>query len=72
MRSLSVRRRAVGRGDAGAGHGMAAHGLGDEAAGLHVFDERRRFAMAELRRGLRSEYRARFEALRQEDGGGAG
>ena len=35
-------------------------------------DERRRFAMAELRRGLRSEYRARFEALRQEDGGGAG
>jgi len=35
-------------------------------------DERRRHASAELRRGLRSEYRARFEALRQEDGGGAG
>ena len=28
--------------------------------------ERRRFATAELRRVLRSEYRARFEALRQE------
>ena len=28
--------------------------------------ERRRFATAELRRGLRSEYRARFEALRQD------
>ena len=32
-------------------------------------DQRRRFATAELRRGLRSEYRARFEALRQETGG---
>ena len=36
-------------------------------------DERRRQQMAELRRGLRSEYRARYEALRQEadsdDGG---
>jgi acyl-CoA hydrolase len=31
-------------------------------------DERRRFAMAELRRKLRSEYRARFEALRLETG----
>jgi acyl-CoA hydrolase len=29
-------------------------------------EERRRFATAELRRVLRSEYRARFEALRQE------
>jgi acyl-CoA hydrolase len=29
-------------------------------------DERRRFATAELRRVLRSEYRARFEALRQD------
>jgi acyl-CoA hydrolase len=28
--------------------------------------ERRRFATAELRRVLRSEYRARFEALRQD------
>ena len=32
-------------------------------------DERRRFATAELRRVLRSEYRARFEQLRQETGG---
>jgi len=32
--------------------------------------ERRRFAMAELRRKLRSEYRARFEALRLESGDG--
>jgi len=31
-------------------------------------DERRRFATAELRRKLRSEYRARFEALRLETG----
>jgi len=35
-------------------------------------DERRRFATAELRRKLRSEYRARFEALRQEPAGEAG
>jgi len=34
-------------------------------------DERRRFATAELRRKLRSEYRARFEALRQETAGDA-
>ena len=36
-------------------------------------DERRRQQMAELRRGLRADYRARYEALRQEadadDGG---
>jgi acyl-CoA hydrolase len=36
-------------------------------------DERRRWQMAELRRGLRSEYRARYDALRREadadDGG---
>jgi acyl-CoA hydrolase len=32
-------------------------------------DERRRFATAELRKVLRSEYRARFEALRQESTG---
>ena len=36
-------------------------------------DERRRWQMAELRRGLRADYRARYDALRQEadadDGG---
>ena len=35
-------------------------------------DERRRYATAELRRALRSEYRARFEALRRERPGEAG
>ena len=35
-------------------------------------DERRRHQMAELRRGLRAEYRARYDALRQEADGDDG
>ena len=35
-------------------------------------DERRRHQMAELRRGLRADYRARYEALRQEADGDDG
>jgi len=35
-------------------------------------DERRRYQMAELRRGLRSDYRARYEALRQQADGDDG
>ena len=34
-------------------------------------DEHRHFATAQLRRTLRAEYRSRFEAMRQEDGGTA-